>query len=80
MTDIDLYKVLGLSQNCTPDQVSEAYHRLLPIWQKQLQDDPKELAIWMKLGAHAFETLSDPQKKSAYDTDRQKKKYSSKES
>ena len=73
MTDIDLYKVLGLSQNCTPDQVSEAYHRLLPIWQKQLQDDPKKLAIWMKLGAHAFETLSDPQKKSAYDTDRQKK-------
>lgn len=68
--DLTMYQQLGLADigfNVTDDQIKKAYHRVLiehhPDKTGKTENDPNYLAV-----QKAFATLTDPQKKRAYDS------------
>jgi curved DNA-binding protein CbpA len=67
MSEIILYRVLGLKQNCSPTEVLEAHNKLVSIWREKLKDDKVKLSLWLKLADKALDVLSDPIKKNQYD-------------
>jgi hypothetical protein len=60
MSEITLYRVLGLKQNCSPTEVLEAHNKLVSIWREKLKDDKVKLSLWLKLADKALDVLSDP--------------------
>ena len=63
----DHYAVLGLSRNCTPSQIRDAYRILARRFHPDLNHgDPEATARSQILNA-AYETLSDPARRRAYD-------------
>mmetsp|Transcript_28725 Transcript_28725/g.58819 ORF Transcript_28725/g.58819 Transcript_28725/m.58819 type:complete len:277 (-) Transcript_28725:183-1013(-) len=65
----DYYQVLGLSRNAQEADIKKAYRKLAVRYHPDKNPDDKENceAIFKKVG-EAYEVLSDPQKRSAYDT------------
>ena len=66
MTDKDYYNILGLSKGASVDEVKKAYRKLA---RKHHPDVDKSVGAEAKFKEinEAYQTLSDPQKKQAYD-------------
>lgn len=63
----DYYKILGLTQAATPAEVKKAYRRLaFKHHPDRNPGDPQAAARFIEI-AEAYETLSDPERRSAYD-------------
>ncbi|OGM09849.1 hypothetical protein A2W13_01550 [Candidatus Woesebacteria bacterium RBG_16_36_11] len=67
-TKSDYYDILGVSKNATADEIKKAYRKQALEWHPDRHKDDKETAEKrFKEVNEAYQVLSDPQKKSAYD-------------
>ena len=66
-TGKDLYGVLGVSRNATQDQIKKAYRDLARKHHPDMNQGDKKSEEKFKEIQHAYETLSDPEKKKTYD-------------
>lgn len=66
---IDPYAILGLARDATPQQVATAYRRLAKQFHPDLHPD-KEVAARMRRLNEAWEILSSPERRAAYDAGR----------
>ncbi|KAF4799401.1 DnaJ subfamily B member 8 [Turdus rufiventris] len=65
---LDYYKVLGLQENASPDDIKKSYHKLALKWHPDKNPKNKEEAEKkFKEIVEAYEILSDPRKRSLYD-------------
>src|SRR3954453_12703422 len=64
--DPDLYAVLGVSRDADADSIKKAYRRLARQLHPDVNPDP-ETQEQFKEVSRAYEVLSDPQKRAAYD-------------
>lgn len=62
------YKILGVSRNTTQDQIKKAYRDLARKHHPDMNKGDKRSEEKFKEIQHAYETLSDPEKKKNYDT------------
>lgn len=63
----DLYAVLGVPRNATQDQIKKAYRDLVRKHHPDMNQGDKKSEEKFKEIQHAYETLSDPEKKKTYD-------------
>ena len=66
-TKKDLYAVLGVPRNATQDQIKKAYRDLARKHHPDMNQGDKESEEKFKEIQHAYETLSDSEKKKSYD-------------
>lgn len=64
----DFYKILGVEKNATADEMKKSYRKLAMKYHPDRNPDNKEAEKKFKEVAEAYEILSDPQKKAAYDS------------
>ncbi|NWV63249.1 DNJB8 protein, partial [Malurus elegans] len=65
---VDYYRVLGLQNDASQDDIKKSYHKLALKWHPDKNPKNKEEAEKkFKEIVEAYETLSDPQKRSLYD-------------
>lgn len=64
----DPYKILGVSRNATQDQIKKAYRDLARKHHPDMNKGDKQSEEKFKEIQHAYEILSDPEKKKTYDT------------
>ncbi|NWH95063.1 DNJB8 protein, partial [Aegithalos caudatus] len=65
---VDYYKVLGLQKDASQDDIKKSYHKLALKWHPDKNPRNKEEAEKkFKEIVEAYETLSDPEKRSLYD-------------
>lgn len=62
----DLYKTLGVDAQADPDQIKKAYRKLARELHPDVNPDPQAQERFKQIN-QAYETLSDPQKRSEYD-------------
>ncbi|KZZ95897.1 DNAJ domain containing protein [Moelleriella libera RCEF 2490] len=63
----DYYKIMGLEKDCGPDDIKKAYRKMaIKLHPDKNPDDPEAEAKFKDM-QEAYETLSDPQKRTAYD-------------
>jgi len=67
MPERDYYKVLGLSRTASADEVKRAYRKLAKKYHPDRNPDDKAAETRFKEVQSAYEVLSDPQKRKAYD-------------
>lgn len=65
-TQKDYYEVLGIPKNATAEEIKKAYRKLALEWHPDRNKSPKATEKFKEIN-EAFEVLSDPQKKQAYD-------------
>lgn len=63
----DFYEVLGVARNASDDEIKKAYRKLAMKYHPDRNPDSKEAEGKFKEAKEAYEMLSDPQKKAAYD-------------
>merc|ERR1740139_338812 len=64
----DYYEVLGLPRDYDDQQIKRAYRKLAVRWHPDKNPDrPEEAEAMFKQVAEAYEVLSDPNKRTAYD-------------
>jgi curved DNA-binding protein CbpA len=78
-SNITLYNVLGVNPLSSKKDIEKAYKSLIIKWAEDLKDDTDKLSLWMKLGAHAYETLTDDKKRAEYDATLTKDNFNKKE-
>ena len=66
MAKRDYYEVLGLSKNASDDEIKKAYRQLAKKYHPDLNKEPGAEEKFKEVN-EAYETLSDPNKKSRYD-------------
>src|SRR4051812_50201227 len=64
--DPDLYAVLGVSRDADADAIKKAYRRLARQLHPDVNPDPETQERFKEV-SRAYDVLSDPQKRSAYD-------------
>jgi len=67
MAKKDLYEVLGVTKNASEDEIKKAYRRLAMKYHPDRNPDDKDAEAKFKEAKEAYEILSDPQKRAAYD-------------
>ena len=63
----DFYEVLGVARNASDDEIKKSYRKLAMKYHPDRNPDSKEAEDKFKEAKEAYEMLSDPQKKAAYD-------------
>lgn len=63
----DFYDILGVARNATDDEIKKAYRKLAMKYHPDRNPDSKEAEGKFKEAKEAYEMLSDPQKRAAYD-------------
>jgi len=67
MSKRDYYEVLGVNRDAGDDEIKKAYRKLAMKYHPDRNPDNKEAEEKFKEAKEAYEMLSDPQKKAAYD-------------
>jgi len=67
MAKRDYYKVLGVPKNATEAEIKKAYRRLAMKYHPDRNPNDKEAEEKFKEAKEAYEVLTDPQKRAAYD-------------
>lgn len=60
------YAVLGIPPNATPEDIKRAYRALVRQWHPDVNPDPSAADRFREI-QHAYEVLSDPSRRAAYD-------------
>ena len=64
----DYYEVLGVSKSASADEIKKAYRKMAKKYHPDVNPDNKEAQAKFTEVNEAYEILSDPEKKSKYDT------------
>lgn len=69
----DFYTILGLNRDCTSNDIASAYRKMALLWHPDRNQRPEAEGKFNKL-AEAYETLSNPDKRTQYDLKLDKQK------
>jgi molecular chaperone DnaJ len=67
MSKRDYYEILGLNRDASVDDIKKAYRRLAMKWHPDRNPDHPKAEEHFKEAKEAYEVLSEPQKRAAYD-------------
>ena len=67
VTKIEYYEFLGVSRDCSDQELKTAYRRLAMQYHPDRNPSNPEAEEKFKLASEAYQVLSDPQKRAAYD-------------
>jgi len=66
-TKRDFYEILGVARGATDDEIKKSYRKMAMKYHPDRNPDNKEAEAKFKEAKEAYEMLSDPQKRTAYD-------------
>src|SRR5580704_2859764 len=64
----DLYATLGVDKKATPEELKKAYRKLARKYHPDRNPDDKQAEAHFKEVSHAYDVLSDPEKRKQYDS------------